>query len=121
MLDKFFVRKLNQGDCHEFREQRKKWLALTDIRIERLKATQAKNPKWAAYDYLADDIVGIDTRIEEQLAVREELEAELGLISEREEVLRYTAAAIEKINAKPLAVQLGFFDTASQRERMGVT
>ena len=91
MLDKHIVRKFTLTDCQEYREAIKAELALTDLRLSRLLSTQDKNPKWAAYDKYADDIVGIDIRIEEQYAVSEMLKGELTLIDEREDTLKKEA------------------------------
>jgi len=121
MLNKVIVRKFTLADCRGYKESIGAELKLTHRRLERLKNTQAKNPKWAAYDYLADDIVGIDTRIEEQQAVFEELENDLGLLFEREDIINQATAYTGKTpNLEEPAIQLGFFDTAKKRERMGV-
>jgi len=92
MLKKQIVRKFTLADCQEYREDTKAELALTGLRLSRLLSTQDKNPKWAAYDKYADDIVGIDIRIEEQYAVHEELNEALRLINEREDIIIQTAA-----------------------------
>ena len=92
MLDKRIVRKFTLADCQEYREATKAELALTGLRLSRLLSTQDKNPKWAAYDKYADEIVGIDIRIEEQYAVHEELEEALRLLTEREDILRQAIA-----------------------------
>jgi len=52
-------------------------LALTLRRVAKLLVTQKRNPTWAAYDKYADDVVGIDVRIEEQEAIIEHIEGEL--------------------------------------------
>ena len=94
MLTKQMVRKFNKAECQEARDNIISWQALTDTRIERLKATQVKNPNWAAYDKYADDIVGIDIRIEEQSAVRDMLDEELQIIREQECTIMLEAKGI---------------------------
>jgi len=88
MLDKYIIRKFTLADCQEYKEATKAELALTGLRLSQLLTTQAKNPEWAAYDKYADDVVGIDIRIEEQEAVLELLEDVLALIAEREAALK---------------------------------
>lgn len=121
MLNKWFVRKFTLADCEAYIEETRAAIILTKMRLSRLQTTKAKNPGWAAYDKYADDIVGIDIRIEEQTAVSDELEGDLGLINERKNII-IVAAAVNRESPKPgrYAVQLGFFDTAKKRERIGV-
>jgi len=88
MLTKMMIRKYTAEDCQEYREDIQAELKRTATRIERLFATQAKNPGWAAYDKYADDIVGIDIRLDEQHAVGEMLEDDLLIIAERELVIK---------------------------------
>lgn len=92
MLDRMLLHKLNLQDCQAYREYREEYLDLTNRRIERLKATQARNPDWTAYCKYADDMVSIDIRIEEQLAVKEDLELEIEQLSQREESIKKEAA-----------------------------
>lgn len=121
MLDKMIVRKFTIADCQEYKEVTKAELALTGLRLSRLLSTQNKNPEWAAYDKYADDIVGIDTRIEEQYAVHEELEENLRLLAEREDIIIQAAAYTGKTpNVGNRSIQLSFFDNARKRERWGV-
>jgi len=91
MLDKAFVKKLSPADCNLIEEHLEVEVILTNTRIERLQTTQAKNPTWAAYDKYADDLVGIDIRIEEQNAVAGMLEDDLRLIRERREIIKIGA------------------------------
>ena len=112
MLTKMIVRKYTAADCQEYREDIQSELKLTAIRIERLFATQAKNPDWKAYDKYADDIVGIDIRLEEQHAVSEMLEDDLLVITERELATKAEEAsprvsekgAVEKHTVKQLSL-----------------
>ncbi len=121
MLSKQIVRKLTLTDCQEYRETIEAERMLTVRRLDHLQRTQAKNPEWAAYDKYADDIVGIDIRIEEQHAVLEMLIQELNLLSDREQIILQAVAYTGKTpsSEKPI-YQLGFFDTAKKRERMRV-
>ena len=109
MLDERLARKLTLADCQEYRESFEAELVLTDRRLERLKNTQAENPGWAAYDKYADDIVGIDIRIEEQATVREELENSLAVLSAREGIIAQAAMRTRQAND---SAQLGLFDNA---------
>lgn len=121
MLEKRFVNKLNLADCRGFKASIGAELKLTHIRLEKLKKTQAKNPKWAAYDQYADDIVGIDIRIEEQYAVSEDLESDLGLLFEREDIINLAVSVTGKPTVKGRTpIQLSFFDSARKRARVGV-
>lgn len=75
---------------------------LANRRLERLKATQAKNPDWEAYDPRIDEVIGIDIRIEEQEAVLGELTDELTRLEEAMEKAGVSLeAAPEAEVAKP--------------------
>ena len=121
MLDKIIARKFTLADCQEYRQTIEAELTLTDRRLERLKNTQARNPKWAAYDKYAGETVGIDIRIEEQYAVSEMLKEELRLLTEREGIIAQAATYTGKTpKGGKSPVQLSLFDGAKKRERMGV-
>ena len=83
MLVLQFIKKLTLEQCREHITLIKAELELTDRRLSRLINTKAKNPSWDAYDKYADDVVGIDIRIEEQQAVYEELTDCLTLLDKR--------------------------------------
>ena len=121
MLDKHIVGKFTLADCQEYRESIEAERMLTVTRLERLHNTQARKPKWVAYDKYADDIVGIDIRIEEQHAVLSMLVEELNLLSDREQIIIQAAAYTGKT---PMPgkhpIQLSFFDSARKREGIGV-
>ena len=85
MLDKYIVKKFTLADCQEHRMMIEAEIILTNTRIERLKATQDKNPDWKHYDKYADDLVDIDSRIEEWEAVLGMLQDDLKLIRKQEE------------------------------------
>ena len=111
MLDKRFVKHCTLADCKEQRESIEAERMLTVTRLERLRNTQANNPNWEAYDKYADDMVGIDIRIEEQQAVQEELEDDLRLLQDRERVITIAAAYIKKtLKVGRTAIQLGLFE-----------
>jgi len=93
MLTKQILRKFNATDCQEARDNIEAEMKLQVIRLERLRTTQAKNPEWAAYDKYADDIVGIDIRIEEQCAVAEMLEDDLELVADRQLIIKAKEAS----------------------------
>jgi len=83
MLDKRLLKKFTIEDCNQVRRELDESLKLTKKRLRRLERKQSENPAWAAYDKYADAFVGIDIRIEEQLAVREEIEQDIILVDER--------------------------------------
>lgn len=121
MLEKRIVRKLTTEECHEWIDDLKREKALTVIRIEKLFATWAKNPGWAAYDKYADDIVGIDIRLDEQHAVAEWLDDDIQQLEERLDVILEIVAVTGRTPRPEEPVhQLGFFDSQQKRERMGV-
>ena len=120
MLKKQIVRKFTLADCREYREAIKAELALTGLRLSRLLSTQDKNPKWAAYDKYADDMVGIDIRIEEQYAVYGELEEDTKVIEERIDAILKVVPVTQTPRLEEPVYQLGFFDSDKKRERMGV-
>lgn len=121
MLDKYFIRRFNEEECIEEIENIKRLQLLTTERLRRLEVTKAKNPGWAAYDKFADDIVGIDIRIEEQSAVSEMFEGTLELVNLRLDVIHGIEAVFgDTPTLRAPAYQLGFFDTDKKRARMGV-
>lgn len=77
MLDNLFVKKLDAAACLEHIEFHGHDLEVTERRIKAIRKKQQTNPEFKAYDKWADDMVDIDTRLEEQLAVRDEIEADL--------------------------------------------
>ncbi|MCJ7829170.1 MAG: hypothetical protein MUP81_05460 [Dehalococcoidia bacterium] len=83
MLDRQLVKRLDRQGCQEYQEGYLRELDLTNRRLERLRNKQKQNPDFEAYDYYAGEKVGIDVRIEEQEAVKDELEWYLELIQER--------------------------------------
>ena len=83
MLDKRFAKMLYHGQCLEYQEDYQNQLTLTNRRLERLRVTQKRDPNWKGFNPYADDYVGIDTYIEEQEAVKGEIEEFLGIIQDR--------------------------------------
>jgi len=97
MIDKRFFKKFTLEDCTHYRRELGESLRLTKERLRRLNKKQKENPAWAAYDKYADALVGIDIRIEEQLAVREEIGQDIILVDERAcEIVAESKRAIEK-------------------------
>ncbi len=95
MLDKRLLKKFTIEDCTQYRREYGESLKLTKERLRRLKKKKKVNPVWSAYCKYADAFVGIDIRVEEQLAVREELEQDILSVDQRaveitEEVKRAT-------------------------------
>lgn len=80
MLDKVTVRKLSDADLERAAGELTDFIALTDRRLSALRRRQARDPDWKALDPLIDEEVGIDVRIEEQEAVRQEAEENLALV-----------------------------------------
>jgi DNA polymerase II small subunit/DNA polymerase delta subunit B len=82
-MDIRFAKTLYHGQCLEYQEEYQNQLALTNRRLERLRATQKRDPSWKGYNPYADEDVSIDTYIEEQEAVKGEIEEFLGIIQDR--------------------------------------
>ncbi len=98
MIDKRLLRKFTIEDCTQCRIELSESLKLAKERLRRLKRKQKMNPDWVAYDKYADAPVGIDIRIEEQLAVKEELEQDIRVVDERAcEVVEESKRAATKI------------------------
>jgi len=119
MLDKYFISKATAEECQIYLKDIDIEIGLTASRIEKLKATQDRNPGWRAYDKYADDIVGIDIRIEEEYAVREMLDDTSGLLNRRIDTLLGLKAFGVKGQDGPV-YQLGLFDSQAKKERMGM-
>jgi len=97
MLDKRLLKKFTIEDCNQVRRELGESLRLTKERLRRLKRKEKENPSWAAYDKYADAFVGIDIRIEEQQAVREEIEQDIILVDGRAcEIIAESKRAVEK-------------------------
>lgn len=94
MIDKRFLKKFTLEDCTQCRIELSESLKLTKERLGRLKRKQKENPAWVAYCKYADAFVGIDIRIEEQLAVREEIEQNIVLVDARARELKAIPAEI---------------------------
>ncbi len=115
MLGKMMIRRFDKENCRYYLEDAKEGLAITAIRLRRLKATKARNPGWATYDKYAEEIVGIDTYIEMQIATQEDIEDDVRLINERLDILM----GLNVIQSSDTPAQLGFFDTDAMKARMG--
>jgi len=97
MIDKRLLKKFTLEDCTQYRRELGESLKLTKGRLRRLKKRASWNPSWTAYDKYADALVGIDIRIEEQLAVREEIEQDIILVDGRAcEIVEESKRAAEK-------------------------
>ena len=83
MLDKYWLRKLDRQALGNYREFKCYDLDLTNRRLEKMKAKQAANPDFKAYDKWADGMVDIATRIEEHTFVREDILDDLAAIDDR--------------------------------------
>ena len=97
MIDKRLIKKFTLEDCIQYRREFGEWLKMTKERLKRLKKKQAENPTWIGYCKYADAFIGIDIRIEEQLAVREEIKQDIILVDERaREIVAESKRAVEK-------------------------
>jgi len=83
MLDRRFAKTLDHQGCLEFQEGYQGHLVLTNRRLERLKVRQKREPTWRGFNYYADEMVDIGTYIEEQEAIKDELEWYLRILQER--------------------------------------
>jgi len=97
LIDKRLLKKFTLEDCTQYRREFGESLWLTKERLRRLKKKEQENPAWAAYCKYADALVGIDIRVEEQLAVREEIEQDIILVDERAcEIVEESKRTVEK-------------------------
>ena len=82
MVDKAWLKKIDEDSLGRLREELTREFFLTQRRLAALRKTQVRDPGWKALDPLIDEVVGIDIRIEEQEAVKGELTEQLGMIAE---------------------------------------
>ena len=68
------LRQLSDSEVEEYLSYYQGELELTERRLSRLEQRRARDPGWASYDQMIGEEVGIDIRIEEQMAVRDGLE-----------------------------------------------
>lgn len=83
MLDRYLIKRLDCEGCLEYKERSEHDLELTNRRLQTVKHKQQVNPGFKSYDVWADGMVDIATRIEEQEAIKEELESDLELLNDR--------------------------------------
>ena len=91
MLDRYWLKRLDRQALTNFREFKCDELDLTNRRLANMKAKQAANPEFKAYDKWADDLVDIGTRIEEQTFIRHDIFEEISAID-------YQWAELDKID-----------------------
>ncbi len=80
MIDNRYLKQVKEADLCTFTLDFIHQLVLTERRLAALRRTQTRNPDWCAYDPMIGEEVSIDIRIEEQEAVRGELEEQSRLI-----------------------------------------
>ncbi len=80
MIDNRYLKQVKEADLCTFTLDFIHQLVLTERRLAALRRTQTRKPDWSAFDPFIQDKVGIGTRIEEQVAVKGELEEQLRLI-----------------------------------------
>ncbi len=80
MLDSRYLKQLKEADLCTFTLDFIHQLVLTERRLAALQRTQTRKPDWTAYDPMIGEEVSIDIRIEDQEAVKGELEEQLNLI-----------------------------------------
>lgn len=106
MIDKRLLKKFTLEDCTQIRRELGESLKLTKERLRRLNKKQVERPTWIAYDKYADAFVGIDIRIEEQLAVREELEQDVELVDARAQEIATESRRVTEKGKRNGEVQL---------------
>lgn len=79
------LKRLSDEDIEEYTGYYQEQLALTERRLAALLKTRAVQPRWSAFDPFIGEEVGIDIRIEEQEAVRDEITDYLQLFSRETE------------------------------------
>ena len=80
MFNRNDVKKLTEQDIAEYERYYTEELRLTERRLPSLRRRQEREPTWSAYDPRIGEEVGIDIRIEEQEAVRDEFEILLAIL-----------------------------------------
>jgi len=81
MLTKQMLRQLQEQDIKEYMSEYRDELALTERRLVALRRCQQREPAWEHFDPMVQEMVGIGIRIEEQLAVKDELSDLLSLLA----------------------------------------
>ena len=80
MLKAQVLKQLSEQDINEFISEYHHELVLTNRRLDALQCRKKREPTWEALDPMIQEYVGINIRIEEQLAVKDELIAQLVLL-----------------------------------------
>ena len=81
MLTKHMLKQLQEQDIKEYISGYRYELALTERRLVALSRRQQRDPTWEHFDPMVQEMVGIGIRIEEQLAVKDELNDLLSLLA----------------------------------------
>lgn len=110
MLAEWYLKRLDWDDCNRHLEFKLDDLDLTNRRIERIKAKQKQNPDFKAYDVWADDLVDIATRLEEQTAIKYELDDDIEKIENRLYILNIKKEHPKARIVTPTVVQLSLFE-----------
>lgn len=113
MLDTFMFKYMDRQSCLDYKETYNGWLELTNRRIERIRSKQAANPDFKAYDKWADDFVDIDTRLEEQLAIADELASDMKGLNNRLDVLNLQAEHPKAKVISATVAQLSLFEAVA--------
>ena len=80
MLTLQMLKSLSEQGIAEYISEYCRELVLTDRRLEALQRRQKREPTWESFDPVIQEVVGIGIRIEEQLAVKDELSSQLALL-----------------------------------------
>ena len=91
MIDKRIAKTLDRETCLEYREVYQRELDLIYRRLERLCNKYKLNPDFESYDMWAGEKIDLPTRIEEQEAIKDELEWYLELIEKQLQTLNIKA------------------------------
>ena len=81
MLTKQILRQLSDQGIKDYIAEYLDCLELTERRLVALRRRQKREPTWKHFDPMIQEMVGIGIRIEEQLAVKDELSDLLSLLA----------------------------------------
>jgi hypothetical protein len=114
MLDRQLVKRLDRQGCQEYQEGYLRELDLANRRLKRLRNKQKQNPNFEAYDYYAGENVSIDIRIEEQIAILDELILYENMLKERINDIDFKAKYPEAKRIAPEVHQLSIYDIITE-------
>ena len=120
MLDKGYLKKLSTMQFMEVWASRQSSLKLTELRLSRLKHTALLFPNWQAYQPLADQVVTISVYIEEQEAIKSELQNDIDSLEQFIKAKRQ-AELQRETPQKDDDIQVSLFDWKTPLKTSGCT